>query len=269
VCFELAARLQIIPRGTSVVRGSWSGVEGETVCHADADRGRALLYVHGGAFCIGSPSTHRSLAAHLSRACRAPVHLPDYRLAPEHPHPAAVEDVLAAYRALLAQGMSPARLAVGGDSAGGCLTLMAMVAAREQGLPMPAALVLLSPAADFRMRGATLKTHAAIDPLIRNDWIVQALAAYTGAGPVPPSPVDADLAGLPPMLIQVGSDEVLLSDSERVAERARGAGVDARYERYDGLWHVFQAHAGMMREADQAVEKLGAFLREQWDASGN
>lgn len=223
----------------------------------------ALLYLHGGAYLVGAPSTHRGICAALAKRGGLEVCALDYRLAPEHPFPAALDDALAAYQELLAAGYE--HIFIGGDSAGGNLTLVTTLRLRERGLPLPAALVCYSPVVDFS--GGQLHTPAAGDPLIHPKWIEQALGAYCPPGvdaqqPLV-SPINGDLAGLPPLIIQVGEDEVLRNDSLRLAETARAQGVAVRLERYEGLWHVFQAHVGMLRAADRALASVVTFLRAQ------
>ncbi|WP_395506047.1 alpha/beta hydrolase [Ectopseudomonas hydrolytica] len=230
-----------------------------------AGSGNVLLYLHGGAFMIGGPETHRGICASLAKRAGIDVCALDYRLAPEHPYPAARDDVVAAYRALLDAGYRAEQIAIGGDSAGGNLSLVGSLRIRELGLPAPAALVCFSPATDFT--GEQMHEPPAGDPLIHPSWIEQAAELYCPAD-LPRddpglSPVFADLSQLPPTLIQVGEDELLLNDSLRLAERAQAAGASVRLERYPGLWHVFQAHVGMLRAADYAIARVAAFLRER------
>lgn len=227
--------------------------------------GSVLLYLHGGAYLIGGPRSHRAICASLARRGGVAVCALDYRLAPEFPFPAARDDALAAYRALLAAGYRAERIVIGGDSAGGNLSLITCLRLRELGLPQPAALVCLSPVTDFTFRH--LHQPPAGDPLLHPRWLEQALALYCPAGVACDdprvSPLFAELTGLPPLLIQVGEDELLLNDSLRFAERARAAGVSVRLERYPGLWHVFQAHAGLLRAADFALGRVVGFLHER------
>lgn len=230
-----------------------------------AGSGNVLLYLHGGAFMIGGPETHRGICASLAKRAGIDVCALDYRLAPEHLYPAARDDVVAAYRALLDAGYRAEQIAIGGDSAGGNLSLVGSLRIRELGLPAPAALVCFSPATDFT--GEQMHEPPAGDPLIHPSWIEQAAELYCPAD-LPRddpglSPVFADLSQLPPTLIQVGEDELLLNDSLRLAERAQAAGASVRLERYPGLWHVFQAHVGMLRAADYAIARVAAFLRER------
>jgi acetyl esterase/lipase len=223
-----------------------------------------LLYLHGGAYLIGAPATHRSITSHLAKRCAMAVCALAYRLAPEHPYPAALEDALAAYRELLAQGYTAERIVIGGDSAGGNLTLLTALRIKQQGLPMPAALVCFSPWTDAT--GTQLHKPPAGDPVIHPAWMHQAGELYCPAGmdrrDPGLSPLYADLSGLPPLLIQVGEDELLLNDSLRFAKQATAAGVTVVLERYPGCWHVFQAHAGMLDVADLALARVASFLQQ-------
>lgn len=228
-----------------------------------ASDGAVLLYLHGGAYLIGAPSTHRGICSSLARRAGLAVCALDYRLAPEHAFPAPLDDAVAAYRELLARGYK--RIFIGGDSAGGNLTLVTALRLRELGLPAPAGLVCYSPVVDFT--GEQMHTPPAGDPLIHRKWIEQAVELYCPSGidraqPLV-SPINADLGGLPPVIIQVGEDEVLRNDSLRLAEKARAAGVNVTLERYAGLWHVFQAHVGMLRAADRAMQSVVKFLKAQ------
>ncbi|OWJ91547.1 alpha/beta hydrolase [Pseudomonas sp. A46] len=224
-----------------------------------------LLYLHGGAFMTGSPATHRAITGHLAKGAGIAVCALDYRLAPEHPFPAARDDAVAAYRELLAAGHPASRLFIGGDSAGGNLALLCALEARRQGLPSPAGVLCFSPVTD--MSGEALHAPSAGDPLINPAWVAQAADLYCPPGmdrrnPAL-SPLFADLAGLPPLLLQVAEDEILRDDSLRLAERVRAAGGWVRLERYPGLWHVFQAHAGVLRAADRALASVADFVRRQ------
>jgi acetyl esterase/lipase len=244
-----------------------NGVPAEWVSTPDVDPARVVLYLHGGAYVLGSLNTHRDLAGRISRAAGARVLNVDYRLAPEHPHPAAVEDATAAYAWLLAEGQVPARVAIAGDSAGGGLTVATLVALRDQGKPLPAAGVCLSPWVDLEGTGESMTTKADVDPMVQKDHLVRMAGFYLGGKPARTplaAPLYADLSGLPPLYIQVGTAETLLDDSNRIAERARKAGVDVTLERWDDMIHVFQAFSAMLPEGQQAVDKIGAYLRARW-----
>jgi|SRR5579885_2820373 acetyl esterase/lipase len=244
---------------------SAGGVKAEWVSAPGADPNRAILYLHGGGYVIGSINTHRSLAGRLSRASKARVLLIDYRLAPENPHPAAVEDAVAAYRWMLQQGLKPSRIAVSGDSAGGGLTVATLVAIRDAKLAMPAAGVPISPWVDLEGIGDSMTTKAAVDPIVQKAGLLQMAQAYlAGKDPRTPlaAPLYADLSGLPPLLIQVGTAETLLDDASRLAERARKAGVQVTYEPWENMIHVWHLFAPMLDEGQQAIERIGAFVQE-------
>jgi epsilon-lactone hydrolase len=258
------------PRGTSVDQVDAGGVPAEWVVAAGAGSDRVVLYLHGGAYQIGSPATLRHMVGLLSGAARARVLSVDYRLAPEHPFPAAVDDAVTAYRWLLAAGTDPAVIALAGDSAGGGLALGTLVALRDAGEPMPAAAVVLSPWTDLALTGASLRTRAAVDVMIKPAGMAETAAAYlAGQDPRHPyaSPLYADLHGLPPVLIHVGDAEVILDDSTRFAARARDHGVDVTLEVWDEMPHVWHAFAGLLPEADQAIERIGGWLTERMPAS--
>jgi len=242
-----------------------NGVKSEWVSAPDADAGRAILYLHGGGYVIGSINTHRSLAARLSRAAKARVLVIDYRLAPEHPFPAAVDDSVAAYRWMLAQGLKPSRIAVAGDSAGGGLTAATLVAIRDAKLPVPAAGALLSPWVDMEGIGESMTSKDSVDPMVHKEGLLGMAKAYLGGqNPRSPlaAPLYADLTGLPPLLIQVGTSETLLDDASRLAERAKKAGVNVTYEPWQNMIHVWHLFAPMLDEGQQAIEKIGAFVRK-------
>lgn len=251
------------PRGIQRYSVRMGGVPAEHLDYRDGGD-MALLFLHGGGYVFGSPRTHRSISGTLAREAGATVFAPDYRLAPEYPCPAAVEDVMAAYRWLLDTGWPPARIAVAGDSAGGGLALAAMVALRDEGAALPAALGLISPWVDLTLAGDSMRERAAADPMLRQAWLAQAARLYAGPRGVEDSfcsPLFADLGWLPPLFVQVGSDEILYSDAERLAERARLAGGEAALRVFEGLWHDFHLHAGLLPEADAALAELAGQLR--------
>jgi acetyl esterase/lipase len=224
-----------------------------------------MLYLHGGGYAIGSIVTHRGLAGRLSQAAAARVLLVDYRLAPEHPFPAAVNDATGAYRWLLAQGIDPARLIIAGDSAGGGLTIAALVAVRDAGMPLPAAAVCLSPWVDLEGSGDSVTTKATADPLVQKAGLLQLAAWYlAGANPRTPlaAPLYADLRDLPPLLIQVGTAEILLDDATRLAEKAIAAGVKVTLEPWEDMIHVWQLFAPMLPEGQKAIERIGVFVQQ-------
>ena len=241
----------------------------ETLTPAAGTPGTAILYLHGGGFTTGSPATHRALATHLAAASGATVHVLDYRLAPEHPFPAALEDVLAAFWELLDRGATPERTALAGDSAGGWLTLTAALWLRDSGDPGPAALGLVSPWLD--LTGSTWPEDRT-DAMLRPAWLRRCARDFAGGtdpGAPELAPLDADLAGLPPMTVHVGSEEILLQDAVRLAQRARAAGVPVDLRRLDGLWHVAHASAGLVTASTAAVNALGAALGARLAAGGS
>ena len=231
-----------------------------------AAQDRVVLYLHGGGFCIGSPATHRALATHLAAAMGATVHVLDYRLAPEHPFPAAIEDSLAAYRWLLAQGIKPSRIAVSGDSAGGGLCIATLLAIKNSGLPMPACAAPMSPWLDMEALGDTMTSKDAEDPIVKKPLLLGMVSMVMpeGADKRDPriAPLYGDLSGLPPLLIHVGSRETLLDDSRRIAERAKKAGVKVQLHEYEGQIHVFQVFCTRLDEAKAALDEIGQFVQQ-------
>ena len=227
-------------------------------------KGRVLLYIHGGGFILGSATTDIALPLRIGPAAGMPVLSVDYRLAPEHPHPAAIDDVLGAYRWLLKTGYKAKDIGVFGDSAGGALALALPLAARDAGLKPPAAVVALSPVTDLAGLGDTRTTLAGFDPVLSGDaasrWQAY-LGGHDARGSLV-SPLYGDLRGFPPLLIQVGGREVLLSDSVRFARKARVAGVDVTLDVWDGMWHVWQSNPGVP-EAAEAAEDIAAFFRQR------
>jgi acetyl esterase/lipase len=224
---------------------------------------RQLLLFHGGGYMCGNPEGVRDLGTRLARSARARVLAPDYRLAPENPFPAAVEDARSVYRFLLERGGAPERLAVIGESAGGGLAVALLLALKEEGLPLPAAAVTISAWVDMTVSGATITTKADVDPIASDESLrMSAMAYLQGQDPTTPlaSPLHGDLAGLPPLLIQSGSEEVLLDDSTRLADRALAAGVDVTLEVADGLPHVYQYFASFLPEAQLAIDRAGEFI---------
>lgn len=250
-------RFPVLPKGTHTERTELGGVPAERIVTAASDPGQALLYLHGGAYLVGSPRTHRAAAAHLSHAAGTVAHVLDYRLAPEHPYPAAVEDALAAYQALLATGVE---VVVAGDSAGGGLALALALRLRDLGLPQPAAIGLISPWVDLGLTGLD---ESVDDPLLTRGWLELGAASYAGTqvGHPEVSPLHADLAGLPRLVVQWASDELFRADVERFVAAARAAGVEVVAERLEGHWHVTHLFAGMVREATDVVQRLGGELR--------
>jgi len=245
-----------------------AGRDARWVSVPESETNRVVLYLHGGGYVVGSIASHSELAARIARAGKARVLVLDYRLAPEDPFPAAVEDAVAAYDYLLAQGISAGRIAIAGDSAGGGLTIATLIALRDAGKPVPGAGVAMSPWVDLTHSGETMTTKVADDPMLTLQALEGMASSYAGAAsrtdPLV-SPLNAELSGLPPMLVQVGTAEVLLSDSERIVEKLRAAGVPVEFQSEEGLFHVFQLFP-LYPEAADAIERIGMFLQAELPA---
>lgn len=242
---------------------SAGGVPAEFVSWRGADDNRTILYLHGGGYVICSPRTHRDLIWRIARSARARVLSIDYRLAPENPHPAAVDDALAAYQWLLDSGTEPSRIAIMGDSAGGGLTLALLQILRDRRTPLPACAVCLSPWTDLTCSGASVSENEKLDPLLRKDLLEGYARFYSPEGDlaVPSiSPLFGDFSNLPPILIQVGTDEVLLDDSRRVAEKASKANATVELQIWPRMMHVFQALTYFFPEAKKALAEIGRFV---------
>ncbi|MGE0485005.1 MAG: alpha/beta hydrolase [Gammaproteobacteria bacterium] len=240
------------------------GVAAEWIEPAEHDAGRVLLYLHGGGYVLGSVQSHRPMIERLAVACRARVLALNYRLAPESPFPAAVDDAVAAYRWLLAEGVRPAEIAIAGDSAGGGLTLATLVALRDAGDALPACACPISPWTDMEGTGESMLTRAAVDPMVQKVPLLQMAGVYLkGADAKNPlaSPLHADFTGLPPLLIQVGDAETLLDDSTRLEPRLKAAGVDVILEVWPDMIHVWHLFAPMLAQGQQAIERIGEFVR--------
>jgi epsilon-lactone hydrolase len=241
-----------------------SGVDGEWIFPANAPEDKAILFFHGGGFRIGSVASHRDLIAQIALASGCRVLAINYRLAPEHRFPAALDDAIAAYGWLLDRGLKPGNIAFAGDSAGGNLALAAMLALRERSLPLPVAAVLMSPWTDLAATGASYVSRAEADPIHQRPMILALAKNYLGGqgNPRDPlvSPLYADLAGLPPLLIQVGDRETVLDDAVMFADLARAAGVDVHLEVWDGMIHVFQMFGAELAEAHRAIASVAQFL---------
>lgn len=271
---EARARLDRVdrlprPRRVDYTDTAVGGIPAIVAVPTDVPPERHLLFIHGGAYVLGSPKSHIAMVANLAKRAAATATVIDYRLAPEHVYPAAVDDCVAAYRAM-SSDVDPAMITIAGDSAGGGAALATLCAVRENGDPLPGAAYLLSPWTDLTGSGATLHTLADVDPMFDGTGILEAGAVYAGDTPADDpgvSPLFADLTGLPPMLIQTGTHEVLLSDSTRLAERAEAAGVSVTLDLAEGLWHVYQAFARLVPEATDALVRAAVFMRSQTPAS--
>ncbi len=260
------AGMSAAPTGVSYEPCTLGGVPGQRVSVDGGAAGRTILFLHGGGYVIGSSNSHRGMVGHLCKAADAEAYVIDYRLAPEHPHPAAVDDAVAAYVALLDGGTAPSSIVISGDSAGGGLTVAALAAIRERGLPAPAGAVPMSPWVDLEGTGESMETMAELDLVVGRDGLKMMSDAYLqGQDARQPSaaPLYADLRGLPPLYIQVGGEETLLDDSTRLASRAAAAGVAVRLDVFPEMQHVFQLAAGNMPEADDAMARAGAWIRER------
>ena len=222
-----------------------------------------IMYLHGGGYFMGSPATHRGLVAHLAKACGARALSVDYRLAPEHPFPAALEDSLAVYQWVMDQGVLPKNIIIAGDSAGAGLTLATLLSLRDGQKPLPAMALCISPWTDLALTGESIETCAGIDPYISHDLLklgAHYLGKYDAKFPLI-SPLYADLKGLPPLLIHAGTDEVLLSDSTRFAEKAKAAGVDVTLKVWEHMWHDFHMWTPYLPEAKSAITEMATFVK--------
>jgi acetyl esterase/lipase len=249
-----------------VEQATANDISAEWVEAPDVRQDAVILYLHGGGYIVGSPLSHRHLVAEIGRAARMRALAIDYRLAPEHPCPAAVEDAVSAYRWLLDRGIEPRRIVIAGDSAGGGLTVATLVSLRDQNIRLPGAGVCISPWADLTMSAESYATKAAIDPMVTRDQLQMMASAYlAGVDPKSPlaSPVFADLRGLPPLLIQVGSDEVLLDDSLLLAARANSAGVDCTLEISEEMVHVWHFFHPMLKEGKEAIGRIAEFINSK------
>lgn len=229
----------------------------------------AVLFVHGGGFTLGGGDTYAGFASWLASVTGADVYMPDYRLAPEDPHPAPTDDLFAAYRAIVELGHEPGRIAVIGDSAGAALSVEMVRSLPEMGVGSPAALVLISPWLDLSLSGASVDSVGDRDPVLRRRWLDGAAREHAAGLHVDDpriSPLFADLRTLPPTLVQVGTDEILLDDATRFADRAYAAGVEVELQRFDGLWHDFQVYAKVLEPARGALDDIAAFLRRRLSA---
>lgn len=238
------------------------GVPGECLRPRAANPSATVLYLHGGAYVAGAPASHRSLTGHLARACGQTVHAMDYRLAPENPYPAAIDDAVAAYLALLDNGMPAGSITLAGDSAGGGLSLATAMRLRDEGHPLPGALILLSPWCDLTLAASTQRVTVK-ETLLTWPGLARCARLYAGADLAQPyvSPLNGDFTGLPRTQIIVGTEEILLPDSERTFDALKAAGVDAHLAVYEDMWHVFPVHAGMLHHANDAIARMAAFIK--------
>ncbi|MCC6763405.1 MAG: alpha/beta hydrolase [Deltaproteobacteria bacterium] len=262
--FPLEPDVRVEPMRVGAMAAEWITAPGASGDHT-------ILYLHGGGYVVGSLNTHRELASRLGRAANARVLTIDYRLAPEHPHPAAVDDAVAAYRWLLAQGLAPERVAIAGDSAGGGLTIATLLALRDRGGALPSGGVCFSPWVDLEGTGESMDTIRN-DPMLNRALILHFARFYLGGGAIDAqtplaAPLHADLRGLPPLLIQASRHEVLRDDAVRIADKARAAGVACELELTDEVPHVWQIFASILPEGREAIARAGAFLRRRLGAA--
>ncbi|HZR40770.1 MAG TPA: alpha/beta hydrolase [Ktedonobacteraceae bacterium] len=256
-----------LPPGVTLEKVHVGGVPAERIVAPEASSSRWIFYTHGGGWAQGITDSHRSLVAKLSQELGASGLIPDYRLTPEHPFPAGLNDCATAYRWLLSQGVAASQIAIAGESAGGNLVLATTLALRESGDALPAVLVAISPATDMAMTGETFKTKAFVDPILGAGLPQDAYALYTNHGATDPrnplvSPLYADVHGMPPTLLQVGTQEVLLSDSTRMADRLKAAGVETKLEIWPGMIHAFTGGFDMVPESRLAAQHIVKFIRQ-------
>jgi monoterpene epsilon-lactone hydrolase len=254
---------QPLPADVTVTAAALGGVPTAEITVDDIEPRHVVLYFHGGVYVMGDAALAADLASQVGRRTQAKVISVDYRLAPEHPYPAAVDDALAAYEALLDSGIAPADVAFAGESAGGGLAIATMVNARDHGLPLPAAALVMSPYADLTLAGTTMETRGEADPLLSREALQARVPDYTAGqdaalGLI--SPIFADLSGLPPLIIQAGTHEVLLDDALRLAQQATAADVQVTLDVTPGVPHVFQAYYPILDEAAAALDRAGQLL---------
>lgn len=268
---ELTSNLKTAP-GVRRREATVGDIPCEWLVPEKCDEAPVILYLHGGIYMLGSAGTHRRMVSFIARAAGMRALIPNYRLAPEHPFPAAIEDATLIYRKMLEQGIDAGSMAIAGDSAGGGLTMATLLSLKNSGDPLPAAAVLLSPWVDLAAKGETLKTRAGVDPWFDPDNMPEMVRRYCGnRDPKAPliSPLYGDLSGLPPLLIQVGDHEILLSDSTRLAERVTKAGGSATLQVWPEMWHVFQYFIGQMPESAKAIADIGSFLKSTLGSDHN
>lgn len=266
---EMRAGWESLFHGTRSVVGAVSkkvetaGFKGEWIVAPEADEDRAVVYLHGGGYVIGSVDSYRDMCERLSRAAKACVLAVDYRLAPEHPFPAAVEDAVSAYRWVLERGIKANRVAIAGDSAGGALTLAVLFVIKQEGGAMPACAVPMSPWVDLEHTGETMQSMDAVEPMCHKATLAGCAKLYLPTGDVRnplAAPLYGDFAGLPPLFVPVGGHETLLDDARRVTALAKAAGVPVELKIYDRQIHVFQIFAARMHEAQQGIDDIGRFI---------
>lgn len=265
---QMEPRMAKLPADIALEQLDLGGVPTEKLSAPGSRDDGAFLYIHGGGFVAGSPRTHRPLTWRLTKEIGVPVYAIDYRLAPEHCFPAGLDDCVVAYRALLARGIAARSILIGGDSAGGNLTLTLALRLKAEGLPLPAALICLSPATDMTGSGESRHTNAEADAMFVPEMMDSLMPVYCpGVEERDPfvSPLFGDLSGFPPTLFQVGEREMLRDDSVRMAAAIKAAGGEARLEIWPKVWHVWQLNADMLPEAREAITHIVRFARQHLD----
>lgn len=264
--WETSALANPLPDHTTIEPLTIADIPCERVSCGNVENDKLLIHLHGGGFISGSCKTHRKLAAYLSRESKCPVLLIDYRLAPEHPFPNGLNDVVNVYRQLLESDYTASQLLLSGDSAGGGLVVSTLLILRDAGVPMPIASVLLSPWLDLAVEGKSIISRAELDPFITDFDLHDSAQKYAPKEKLRlplVSPIYADLSGLPPFLIHVGDHEILLSDAQRFAEAGKRANVDITLDVWDDMWHVWHHSVPELPEALQAIEKIGIYIAKR------
>ncbi len=261
-------RLQMTALGVKVDRDEVNDLYAEWLTPKSRRDGKLLLYLHGGAYIVGGCDMHRHMVSHIAKAGQVQALVPEYRLAPEHRFPAAVEDAVGVFHSVLKSGIKANDIIIAGDSAGGGLAVATLLALRDAGEAMPGAAVLMSPFLDATGSGDSMRTRADVDPWFKPEDLAVITAHYCDPHqkrfPLV-SPVFADVEGLPPMLIQVGDHEILLSDSKRFADLLIAAGIEVELTVWPEMYHVFQMFVGKMPEARQAINRIGEYIRSRCD----
>jgi acetyl esterase/lipase len=257
------AKMTRIPKDVTVIDTKADGIRAKWISPFDEKTEKVILHLHGGGYVTGGMDSHLMMCIPMAQTLKTKILLPEYRLAPEHPFPAAVDDAVKVYRWMLAQGHSQKDIIISGDSAGGGLAIATVLALRDAGDPLPAAVICMSPWTDLTFTGPSHITKAKADCVLLTDVLREWAACYIGTeAPNHPhiSPIYADFHDFPPLLIQVGSDEVLLDDSRMLAEKAKADGVDATLKVWDEMWHVWQALGDLIPESKKSFEEVGDFI---------
>jgi monoterpene epsilon-lactone hydrolase len=267
---DAAKKWAKLPKDCQVEAATIEGLYAEWITNSETAAGdKVILYLHGGGYEYCSAETHRPLAARIMEEAGVRVLLPEYRLAPEHPFPAAIEDSIKIYKWLLNQGFQSSNIMFAGDSAGGGLSVAAALTLRDQGEPLPAAVICLSPWVDLTSSGESYVTNKDKDPYLSPEGTKKAALMYAAGESLEHeliSPIFADFRGFPPLFIQAGSIEILQSDAEKLANQALKAGVNVRFKVWEGMWHVWQI-TGSLPEARKAIAEIGNFIRDIWEGN--